>query len=72
MNATLSFTLPEEREEFETAVKALDWKFAMSDLDEYLRMELNHAPHDLNPDTLEHIRSKLFDILNERGLNLHD
>lgn len=32
MKATLSFNLPEEQEEFETAVKAFDYKIALEEV----------------------------------------
>ena len=72
MKATMTFELPEEREEFETTVKALDWKFAMSDLDEYLRNELKYGAYVLDAETTENIRSKIYDILTDRNLKLHD
>jgi len=40
--ATLSYTLPEEKEEFETALHGGDYKCAWSDLREALRGEFKY------------------------------
>jgi hypothetical protein len=71
MTATLTFTLPEEQEEFYLAAKGADWRCALEDLDGYLRGQLKHE--ELTPDeakALDKARQKLHEFLSERGLSL--
>ena len=71
MTATLTFTLPEEQEEFYLAAKGADWQCALEDMDAYLRSRLKHE--DLSADAdkaLDAARQKLHEFLAERGLSL--
>jgi len=43
MKATLEFTLPEEREEFEMTNKAVDYYSQLHEIDNYLRSLLKHG-----------------------------
>jgi hypothetical protein len=71
VTATLTFTLPEEQEEFYHAVKGADWRMIVEDLDGWLRSKLKHE--ELTPEqdaAYEEARKHLFTILEERGLQL--
>jgi hypothetical protein len=71
VTATLTFTLPEEQEEFYLAAKGADWRCALEDMDAYLRSRLKHE--DLSEDAdkaLDAARQKLHEFLAERGLSL--
>lgn len=49
MKATLSFYLPEEREEHDAAVRAIDYKIALSRIAAYVRHKLKYG-NDLSAD----------------------
>jgi hypothetical protein len=71
VTATLTFTLPEEQEEFYLAAKGADWRCALEDMDAHLRGRLKHE--ELTPDAdraLDEARQKLHEFLQERGLSL--
>ena len=53
MKATLEFSLPEEREEFEMTNKAGDYYSQLHEIDNYLRSLLKHGdPEAQSPRTL--------------------
>jgi hypothetical protein len=71
VTATLTFTLPEEQEQFYHAAKGAEWRIALEDMDGYLRGRLKHE--ELTPDAaraLDEARQKLHEFLSERGLSL--
>ena len=71
MTATLTFSLPEEQEEFYHAAKGADWRMVVEDLDAHLRSRLKHE--DLPEDTyvaLDGARQHLYALVAERGLSL--
>ena len=68
MKATLEFNLPKDQEEFNVAVKAMDWALLAWDIDQSLRTLLKHDSEKTGEQALEHIKEKLFDIMEERGL----
>lgn len=71
MTATLTFTLPEEQEEFYLAVKGADWRMVVEDLDAHLRSRLRHEDlpeHVAAP--LDAARQHLHALVAERGLSL--
>lgn len=61
MKATLSFNLPEEKYEFESAVNGTKYRGIMWDINEAIRAYLKHG--EITPDAsiklLEEIRSEL-------------
>ena len=70
MKAILEFNLPEDKEEFDTASKGMDWALAAWDTDQLLRDKLKHGK--LFPNTraeLEEIRELLNGMLVDKGLN---
>jgi hypothetical protein len=71
MTATLTFSLPEEQEEFYHAAKGSEWRSVVEDLEAYLRSRLKHE--DLPEDThvaLDGARQHLYALVAERGLSL--
>ncbi len=71
MTATLTFTLPEEQEEFARAAQGSDWRMVVEDLDAHLRSRLKHEdlPEDLAA-ALDAARQHLHALVAERGLSL--
>jgi hypothetical protein len=71
VTATLTFSLPEEQQEFDYAVKGSDWHIVVEDMSNWLRSKLKHE--ELTPEqdaAYEEARKHLFTILEERGLQL--
>jgi len=72
VTATLTFTLPEEQEEFYHAAKGAEWRMIVEDLDAHLRSRLKHED-GLSEDAaiaLQATRDKLHEFVAERGLSL--
>jgi hypothetical protein len=72
MKATLSFELPEEREEFEAATKGSAYKATLTDLDNYLRSRLKYEdlPEDVH-DAIQKTRDKLTSLCEENGTPIY-
>ena len=72
MTATLTFTLPEEQEEFYVCAKGADWRLALEDLDAHLRSRLKYEEglSEEADKALQATRDKLHEFLQERGLSL--
>jgi hypothetical protein len=71
MTATLTFSLPEEQEEFDRAVQGGNWRMVVEDLEAHLQSRLKHE--DLSEDVavaLDRARQHLFTLIAERGLSL--
>jgi hypothetical protein len=71
VTATLTFTLPEEQEEFYLAAKGSDWRMIVEDIERHLRDRLKHE--DLSEDVaaaLDAARERLYALVAERGLSL--
>lgn len=64
MIATLQFSLPEEREEFKEAFNGALWKYAMQELDEWIRREHKNG-NEVNGDQ---VREKIREILEDHEL----
>ena len=72
MKAILEFTLPEDTQEHQDALKGTDWKWAVDDLLDYLRNQIKHADNSAEEyRTFERVRDRLAEILDERELRLH-
>ncbi len=71
MTATLTFTLPDEQEEFYHAVQGGNWRMIVEDMDAHLRSRLKHEdlPEDLAA-ALDAARQHLHALVAERGLSL--
>ena len=42
MEAILKFNLPEDKEEFDTASKAMDWALLVWDIDQFIRNKIKY------------------------------
>ena len=71
MTATLTFSLPEEQEEFDRAVQGGNWRMIVEDLDAHLRSRLKHEdlPDEVHA-ALDRARTHLYGLLEERGLSI--
>ena len=76
MEAFLKFNLPDDQDSFTLATKGSNYWNCLLDLDEWLRNELKHNDDywagykgDL---TLEKVRQRFFEILDDRNCSLDD
>jgi hypothetical protein len=71
VTATLTFTLPEEQEEFYLAAKGSDWRIIVEDMDAHLRSRLRHEdlPDEVHA-ALDRARTHLYELLEGRQLSL--
>jgi len=71
-NGTLSFTLPEEQDEFERACKAGDIYCVLNRFDDELRSHLRHNSRpSWDSTTVEEIRQILNDLMADYGITIH-
>ncbi len=71
MKAILSFSIPQEQEEFELAQKGGKYKAVLEDLDNWLRSKLKYEDLPEQEDkTLNSVRNKLHELLNEEEISL--
>jgi hypothetical protein len=71
-NGTLSFTLPEEQDEFERACKAGDIYCVLGCFDNELRSHLRHNSHpDWDDATVEKVRQVLYNLIADYGIQIH-
>ena len=71
MRATLSFDLPEEREELESAL--FDYRAASTvrEFDEWIRGEIKWGQHPtLIDEELQRVRDRLYEIAGENGFEI--
>lgn len=73
MKAILEFNLPEDQESFNVASRALDWAFALRDLDQGLRNFLKYG-HEFKSadDAIEKIRKYIYEYMQRRGISFND
>jgi hypothetical protein len=71
VTATLTFTLPDEQEEFYHAAKGAEWRMVVEDIDAHLRSKLKYEdlPEDVDA-ALDAARQHLHALVAERGLSL--
>lgn len=68
---TLSFKLPEEQEALYNAQRGDDYRFALSDFNEFLRQKVKYEQlSETEHEIYCAIREKLWEIVNERDLEL--
>jgi len=73
MITTLQFNCPEEQIELQTAIDAGKWKSVATELDEQLRQWVKYGHQFKHPtEALENTRMRLFDLLQENNLELHE
>lgn len=71
MHATLTFNLPEDQQEHQVAVNAMEWQGAVRDLDEFLRGRLKYdALSEEEHRIYQLVRDQLYRVLEERGVSL--
>ena len=70
MKAILEFELPEYKEEFDVATKAMDWAILAWDIDQSIRSLMKYHPeeYETGEQAFEHIRDEIHDLMEERGL----
>ena len=72
MKAILEFILPDDKIEFETATKAMDWAILAWDIEQYIRNRLKYQTEKLQTSSakeeLELLRNELHDLMQESGL----
>lgn len=71
MKATLSFTLPDEQEEYSDALNGSRALCVIREFDEWLRCELKYAsPPPERESALTAVRDKLYELLEERNIRI--
>ena len=72
MKAILEFNLPDDKTEFDTASKAMDWAILAWDIEQYIRNRLKYQTEKLDVSSaheeLEILRKELHDLMEESGL----
>ena len=72
MKAILEFILPEDKTEFDTATKAMDWAILAWEIDQSIRNRLKYQSEKLDTSSakeeLELLRNELRDLMEESGL----
>ena len=72
MKAILEFILPDDKAEFDTATKAMDWAILAWDIDQYIRNRLKYQTEKLDTSSateeLEIIRNELHILMEDSGL----
>lgn len=74
MKATLVYTLPEDKEDFQIAVDGWRWQKVVIDLNQYLRTQLKYkSDHysDSELELLEKIRETLHQTIEDSGVSLN-
>ena len=72
MKAILEFILPDDKTEFDTATKAMDWAILAWDIEQYIRNRLKYQTEKLDTSSakeeLEILRKELHDLMEDSGL----
>ena len=71
MRAILAFRLPQEQEEFDNATNGGEWRWAMQELDKFLKRREDIDTLAIRRQAVL-VREELYRILNERRLVLFD
>jgi hypothetical protein len=72
MKAKLIFNLPEDTEDYETAVNGWKFKLVLGELDEHLRSKLKYSELTEGQDTAyQEARETLWVLINEQRISLH-
>ena len=67
MKAILEFNLTEDKEEYDTASKGMDWALLVLDIDQFIR---NKIKYEQDKDgILQLVRDRLHFNMEEKGLN---
>ena len=70
MEATLQFNLPDDEEQFNVAVKSMDWALLAWDVDQIIRTLLKYHSDEYKTGelALKHIQEEIRDLMEEKGL----
>ena len=72
MKAILEFILPEDKIEFDTATKAMDWAILAWEIDQSIRNRLKYQSEKLDTSSakeeLELLRNELHELMQDNGL----
>lgn len=74
MKATLEFNLPEDKSDFNLAIKGSDWWHVCWQMDQYLRKKVKYD-ESLSEDVhnaYEDMRGELWRMMHESGVSLDD
>jgi hypothetical protein len=72
MKAKLIFNLPEDTEDYETAVNGWKFKLVLGELDEHLRSKLKYSELTEGQGTAyQEARETLWVLINEQRISLH-
>ena len=66
MKAILEFDLPEDKEDFEVASKAMDWSILAWDIDQFIRNKIKYEQD--REGVLQLVRNELNFQMEEKGL----
>jgi len=66
MKAILEFDLPEDKEEFEVASKAMDWSLLVLHIDQFIRNKIKYEQD--REEVLQLVRNELTFQMEEKGL----
>lgn len=71
MTASLSFTLPEDRYEFDAAVQGEQWRNTLSELDQELRSRIKYEENKNNlcPNTMSFLRERISELMAANNLS---
>lgn len=74
MKATLTFNLPDESQEFRTAIDGWKWKSALNELSEELRSKAkwDNNMSEEQREAYQQVREKIVAILNENNLRFDE
>ena len=67
MKAILEFNLPEDQEQFNVAVKAMDWALLAWDIDQFIRNKIKYEQD--REGVLQLVRNELNFQMEEKGLH---
>ena len=72
MKAILEFNLPDDKVEFDTASKAMDWAILAWDMEQFIRNRLKYQTEKLETSSAEEelqlLRKELHDLMEDSGL----
>ena len=66
MKAILEFNLPEDKEEFDTASRGMDWALLVLHIDQFIRNKIKYEQD--REDILQLVRNELNFQMEEKGL----
>jgi len=73
MKAKLEFTLPEEEEEYNTALNGHKWKYLLWDFDQCFLREIIKYGHNKYSEeqinTFQVVRDKIYELMSEKGIS---